>query len=131
MGSSLLEIPSQLVERLGFDGRHPLVPHGLFGTLTDIWELRRHYDSERPRGQRPEKSRVAYEEYAELVQPGVGDDVDDHAVAGGMNADRQAVWKVPHGADVTLSDGDVGQVCGLDPNQRRQVRCLLLGGGQP
>jgi hypothetical protein len=74
---------------------------------------------------------MAQEEYAELVQPGIGDDVNDHAAASGMNADRQAIRKVPNGADVTPSDRDVGQVCGLDPKQRRQVRRLLLDRAEP
>jgi hypothetical protein len=39
-----------------------------------------------------------------------------------MDPDRQAVWEVPCGTSIVLSDGDVGQVRGLDPNQRRQVR---------
>ena len=45
---------------------------------------------------------MALEEHAELVQPRVGDDVDDHAAAGGMDADREAVREVPDGASVTL-----------------------------
>ena len=122
MRSSLLEIPSQLVEHVGLERRHQLIPDDLFGPLTDVRELRRHDDPERPRGQCPEKRGVAQEEDAELVQPGIGDDVDDHAAAGGMDADRQAVWEVPHGAGVTLADGDVGQVRRLDPKQRCQVR---------
>jgi len=31
---------------------------------------------------------VAFEEHSELIQPGVGDDVDDDTAAGEMNADR-------------------------------------------
>ena len=93
MRSSLLEIPSQLVEHFGLERRHQLVPHDLLGPLRDVRELWRHDDPERPGGQRPEKRGVAQEEYPELVQPGVGDDVDDHATAGWMDADWEAVGK--------------------------------------
>jgi hypothetical protein len=73
---------------------------------------------------------VAQEE-SELVQPGVSEDVDDDTAAGGMNADRQPVWKIPYGARVAVADGDVGQVSGPDPDQRRQVRGLLCDRPEP
>ena len=85
MSSSLFEIPSQLLEHIGLDGCHQLVPHDLFGALTDIRELWRHYDPERPRRERLEQPGVTHEEDAELVQPGVADDVDDHSAAGGTH----------------------------------------------
>ena len=74
---------------------------------------------------------MAQEEHAELVQPGFGDDVDDHATAGRMDADWEAVGEVPYGARVTLTDTDEGQVLSLDPKQRRQVRRLFLSGPEP
>ena len=93
MRSSLLEIPSKFIERFGLDWRHQLIPHGLFGALTDVRKLRWHHNPERPRRQCLEKRGMAQEEYAELVQPRVGDDVDDHAAAAQMDANRQPVWE--------------------------------------
>jgi hypothetical protein len=121
MRSGLLEIPSQLVEDVGLERRHQLIPDNLFGPLTHVREVRRHDDPERPRRQCPEQGSVAQEEQAEFIQPGIGDDVDDHAAAGEVNADRQAVWEVPHRAGVTPAGGEVGQVRRLDPKQRCQV----------
>ena len=90
MRSSLLEIPSQLVEDVGLERRHQLIPDNLFGPLTDVRELRRHDDPSVHAGSA--RSRAAWRKRkTELIQPGIGDDVDDHAAAGGMNADRQAV----------------------------------------
>ena len=40
---------------------------------------------------------MAFEEHAEVVQPGVGDDVDEDAAAGRVDADRQAFREVPGG----------------------------------
>jgi hypothetical protein len=88
MRPGALEIPSQLVERLGLERRHQLIPYDLFGALADIGELRRHHDPERPGRQRPEKGGVAQKEYAEFVQPGIRDDVDDHTATGRMDTDR-------------------------------------------
>jgi hypothetical protein len=94
------------LERLGLERRHQLIPDNLLGSLTDVLELRRHDDS-RPRRHRPEKGGVAQEEDAELIKPGIGDDVDDHAAASGMDADAPAVWEEPHSASVTLDDRNV------------------------
>jgi hypothetical protein len=58
---------------------------------------------------------VTFEEHAELVQPRVGDDIDDDAAAGEVNADRQAIGEVPDGASLSLADADVRQIRLLDP----------------
>jgi hypothetical protein len=49
----------------------------------------------------------------------------------GMNADGQAVRKVSYGAGVTFADGTVRQILSLDPQQRRQMRRLVLGSAEP
>ena len=130
MRSGLLEIPSQLVEHLGLERRHQLIPDDLLGPLTDVRELRRHDDPERPRRQRPEQGGVAQEEDAELVQPGIGDDVDDHAAAG---------------RDGCRSAGGLGSTapCGRHPRRRRRgagpparsevnvVRCAAFSSAVP
>jgi hypothetical protein len=67
MRSGLLEIPPQLVEHLGLERGHQLIPDNLFGPLTDLRELRRHDDPKRAR-----------------AVPGAGRDVDDHAAADGL-----------------------------------------------
>ena len=121
MRSDLLEVPAQLVEHLRLERRHQLIPDHLLGPLADVRELRRHHDPEGPRGQCPEQGSLAQKEKPEFIQPGIGDDVDDDAAAGGVNADRQPVWELPHRAGVTLAGGDVGQVRRLDPKQRCQV----------
>ena len=59
MRSSLLKIPPQLVEHVGLERRHQLIPDDLLGSLTDVRKMRRHDDPERPRRQRPEKGGVA------------------------------------------------------------------------
>ena len=53
---------------------------------------------------------MTFEEHSKLVQPWVGDDVDDHAAAGEVNADRQAVREVPNGANPSLADANVRQI---------------------
>jgi hypothetical protein len=88
MRSNLLEVPPQLVQRLRPERRQQLIPYDLFRALGDVRELRRHDDPQRPRGQRPEQRGVTFEEHSELVQPWVGDDIDDHSAAREMNADR-------------------------------------------
>ena len=110
MCANLLEVPAQLVDRLGLDRRQELIPHDLFRALGNVRELRRHDDPERPYGQCPEQRGVTFEEHSELVQPWVGDDVDDHAAAGEVNADRQAVREVPNGANPSLADANVRQI---------------------
>jgi hypothetical protein len=50
MRSDLLEIPSRFVEYFRPE-RHQLIPHSLFGALTELGELRRDDDPERPRGE--------------------------------------------------------------------------------
>src|SRR5688572_14166790 len=45
-----------------------------------------------------------------LVQPWVGNHIDDHAAAGEMDADRQAIREVPDSARVSIADGDVRQI---------------------
>ena len=62
MRSALPEIPPQLVEHLGLERRHQLIPDYLFGPLTNVRELRRRDDPERPRPHRTEKSGVAQED---------------------------------------------------------------------
>jgi hypothetical protein len=74
---------------------------------------------------------VTFEEHSELVEPRVGDDVHDHAAAGEMDANRQAVREVPDFALLSLADGNVRQVRCRDPGQRYEVRRLLVGGPEP
>jgi hypothetical protein len=50
---------------------------------------------------------MAFEEDAELVQPRISDDVDEHAATGEVDADREPFREVPDGARVTLANGDV------------------------
>ena len=107
MRSSLLEIPPQLVEDVGLERRHQLIPDNLFGPLTDVRELRRHDDRSVHAGSA--RSRAAWRKRKTRNSSGIGDDVDDHAAAGGMNADRQAVREVPHRAGVTLAGGTWGR----------------------
>lgn len=74
---------------------------------------------------------MPFEEHSELVEPRVGNDVDDHAAAGEMNADRQTIREVPDGARLSPADGDMRQIGLLDPGQRQEMRRLLVGGPQP
>jgi hypothetical protein len=71
---------------------------------------------------------MAFEEHPELIEPRVGDDVDEHAAAHEMNADRQAIGEVLDGASLSLADADVRQIRLLDPRQRQEGRRLLIGG---
>src|SRR5262245_7354733 len=131
MRSNLLEIPAQVVHYFGPERRQQLVPNDLFRALGDVREVRWDNDPERPCGECPEQRYVTFEEHSELVQPWVGDDVDDHAAAGEMNADRQAIREVPDGARLSLADADVRQVRLRDPRQCEQVRRLLVGSPEP
>jgi hypothetical protein len=36
---------------------------------------------------------MAFEEHTELVQPGVGDDVDDNAATGEVDTNREPLWE--------------------------------------
>jgi hypothetical protein len=94
MRSNLVEVPAQLLKNLGLGRRQKLVPNDLFRALGYVRELRRHDNSQRPGGERPEQCGVTFEEHSKLVQPRIGYDVDDHAAAGEMNAYRQAVGEV-------------------------------------
>jgi len=115
MRSNLPEVPAQFVQGLGSQGRQQLIPDDLLGALGDARELRRNDDPERPCGQRSEQGGVTFEEHPEVIEPRVGDDIDDHAAAREMNADRQAIREVPECASLSLADGNVRQVRLLDP----------------
>jgi hypothetical protein len=52
---------------------------------------------------------VTPEEGTELVQPGVGNDVNEYAAPGWMDPDRKAFRKVARGSSLTFSADDVGQ----------------------
>ena len=115
MRANLLEVPAQLVDHIGSERRQELVPDDLFRSLGDVRELRRHDDPERPGGQGSKQRGMTLQEHSELVQPGVGDDVDNDTAAGEMNADRQTIRKVPDGASLSLADGDMREIGLLDP----------------
>src|SRR5262245_45904548 len=131
MRSNLLEIPAQVVHYFGPERRQQLVPNDLFRALGDVRELRRHDDSERPSGQRSEQRGVTFEEHSKLVEPGVGDDVNDHAATREMNADRQAIREVADPAVFSVADRDMRQVRLGDPGKRQDVRRLFVGCPEP
>jgi hypothetical protein len=58
----LLEVPAQLVERLGPERCQQLVPDDLFRALSDVGELRWHDDPQGPNGQCSEQRGMAFEE---------------------------------------------------------------------
>jgi hypothetical protein len=74
---------------------------------------------------------MAFEELAEVLQRWVGDDVDDHAAAGEVDADRQAIREVPDPPVLSVADRDVRQLRLGNPGQRQDVRRLLVGGPEP
>jgi hypothetical protein len=51
----------------------------------------------------------------EVVQRRVEDHVHEHAAAGEVDADRQAVWEVPDGPPLADAGRDVRQLFGSDP----------------
>ena len=94
MASHLLEVPSQFVDHLERKGREQLVPDDLLRSVPDPGKMRRHNDPQGPCRQRPDQDRVTLEEDTELVQPRVGNDVDEHSAPGWIDADRQAFREV-------------------------------------
>ena len=107
MCAGVLEVPAELVNHVGSERREQLVPDDLLRSLTDLGEVRRHHDPERPRRQRTKHRSVAFEEDAELVQYLVGHDVDEYATPFQVDADREALGEIPNGPFVALPGGHV------------------------
>ena len=131
MASHLLEVPSQFVDHLERKGREQLVPDDFLGSLTDPGKMRRHNDPQGPCRQLPDQDRVTLEEETELVQPRVGNDVNEHAAPGWMDPNRKPFREVARGPSFTLSGGDVGQHQLVNTGQRLEVRGLLFSRRQP
>ena len=110
MGSSLLDVPAELVDHERFEGCQQLVPEDLLRALADARELRRHDDPQDLRRQRTQHGGMAFEEHAKLAQPWVRDDVYDNPTSGWVDADWKTFREVPCVARVALADSDVGQV---------------------
>jgi hypothetical protein len=72
---------------------------------------------------------VAFEEDAELVQRRVGDHVDEHAAPVQVDADGEALREIANGPCVTLPDGDVRQVRGVDRWKGRE--CAAFSSAVP